>query len=82
MLQSLKNYIKSVYCPNYSVTLYFQIQLLKLKGTENIKGTIETALKSERKKIVLSLKKIYNQEPEMKMQGAKERYYRDPESRR
>ena len=64
------------------MTLYFQIQLLKLKGTENIKGTIETALKSERKKIVLSLKKIYNQEPEMKMQGAKERYYRDPESRR
>ena len=38
------------------MTLYFKIQFLILKCTENIKNTIESALKSEGKKI-LSLKK-------------------------
>ena len=74
-LQSLENYIKSVYYSNYPMTLYFQIQFLKLKCTEKTKSTIKSALKCERKKKVSSLKKKY-QEQEKKMQGAKERYYR------
>ena len=49
-LQSLENYIKSVYYSNYPMTLYFQIQFLKLKCTENTKSTIKSALKSKRKK--------------------------------
>ena len=32
------------------MTLYFQIQFLKLKCTENTKSTIKSALKSKRKK--------------------------------
>ena len=56
-LQSLENYIKPVYYSNYSMTLYFQLKLLKLKCTENAKSTIKIALKSERKKKVSSLKK-------------------------
>ena len=49
-LHSLKNFIKAVYYSNYPMTLYFQIQFLKLKCTENTKSTIKSALKSERKK--------------------------------
>ena len=46
-LQSLENYM----------SLYFQVQFLKLKCTERAKSTIKNALKSERKKKVSSLKK-------------------------
>ena len=49
-LQSLENYIKSVYYSNYPMNLYFQVQFLKLKCTENAKITIKNALKSDRKK--------------------------------
>ena len=57
-LQSLENYIKLVCYSNYPVTLYFQVQFLKLKCTENRKSTIKSALKSEWMKKVSSLKKI------------------------
>ena len=70
-LQSLKIYIKSVHYPNYPVNLYFQIQFLKLKCTENTKNTMKSALKNERKKKVSSLKKKYHHGPEKTMQGAK-----------
>ena len=41
------------------MTLYFQVQFLKLKYTENAKTTIRNALKIERKKKVSSLKIHY-----------------------
>ena len=40
-LQSLENYIKSVYFSNYLMTLYFHVQFLKLKCTKNAKNTIK-----------------------------------------
>ena len=52
------NAITSVCYSIYPMTLYFQVQFLKLKRTENIKSLIKSALKSERKKKVSSLKKI------------------------
>ena len=58
------------------MTLYFQVQFLKLKLTEYVKSTIKNALKSERKK-KKSLKDITKNQK--RMRGAKERY-RDPES--
>ena len=58
LLQSLENYIKPVCYSNYPMTLYFQVQFLKLKCNENAKSTIKNTLKSERKKNVSSLKKI------------------------
>ena len=45
------------------MTLYFQVQFLKLKCTDNSKSTIKNALKSERNKKVSSIKK-YHQGPE------------------
>ena len=54
----------SVYYLNYPMTLYFQVQFLKLKCTDNAKSTIKNALKNERKKKVSSLK--YLQGPEKK----------------
>ena len=60
-LQSLENYIKSVYYSNYPMALYFQIPFLRLKCTENVKSTNRNALKSERKKKVSSKK--YHQGP-------------------
>ena len=60
------------------MSLYFQVQFLKLKCTGNTKDTIVSALKNERKKIVTSLKRRRktrkNDRPEKKMEGAKERY--------
>ena len=56
-LHSLENYIKSVYYSNYSMTPYFLVQFSKLKCIENTKSLIKSALKSERKKKVSSLKK-------------------------
>ena len=50
MLQSLENHIILVYFSNYPMTLYFQVQFLKLKFTEKTKSTVKSALKSERKK--------------------------------
>ena len=61
-LQSLENYIKSVYYSNHPMTFYFQVQFLKLKCIDNAKSSIKNALKSERKKKVSSLK--YHQAPE------------------
>ena len=80
-LQSLKNYIKSVYFSNYPMTLWIQVQFLKLNYTDNTKITIKNALKSKIKKKVSSRKKILPR-TRKKMQEAKERYHRDPESRR
>ena len=58
-LQSLENYIRSVYQSNYPKTHYFQGQFLKLKFTDNTKSTIKNTLKSERKENISSLKKNY-----------------------
>ena len=44
------------------MTLYFQVQFLKLKLTEYVKSTIKNALKSERKKKKITKK--YHQELE------------------
>ena len=46
----LGNYIRLVYYSNFPMTLYFQVQFLKLKCTDNAKSKIKNALKSERKK--------------------------------
>ena len=66
LLQPLENHIKSVYYSNYPIILYFQVEVLKLKCTENAKNRIKNALNSERKKEVLSLKRKYDQIPEKK----------------
>ena len=61
-LLSLENYIKSVDHSNYPMTIYFQVQFLKLKCTDNTKKHKNTsALKSDRSKKASSLKKIKGQ---------------------
>ena len=52
------------------MTLYFQVQFLKLKCTGNAKSTIKKVLKSERKE-VFSLKNRYHQRPEKKCKELK-----------
>ena len=44
------------------MTIYFQVQFLKLKCTDNAKSTIKNERKNERKKKVSSMKK-YHQGP-------------------
>ena len=56
-LQSLEIYIKLLYYSNYPMALYFQVQFLKLKYTDNAKSLIKNVLKSERKKKIYSLKR-------------------------
>ena len=48
------------------MTLYFQIQFLKLKCTENTKSAIKSALKSERKKKYHRKKSIKDQKRKCK----------------
>ena len=79
LLQSLENYIKSVYYLNYPMSFYFQVQFLKLKCTENTKNTIKSALKSKRKKKVASLKK--NIKGQSRKYNELKRDIIDPESR-
>ena len=43
------------------MTLYFQVEILKPKCNENVKSATKTALKSERKKKVSSLKNKFHQ---------------------
>lgn len=47
------------------MTLYFQVQLSKLKCTENTKSIIKNALESERKKKPSSLKKSIKDQKEI-----------------
>ena len=61
------------------MTLQFQVRFLKLKCAEKAKSASKNPLKIERSKKRSSLKK-YHQKARKKIQGAKERYYRDPES--
>ena len=79
-LKSLENYVKSVHYSNWLSTFYFHVQFSKLKCTENVKSTVTRALKSDRMKKVSPLKKISR--IKKKMKRTKEKYYRDPESRR
>ena len=51
------------------MTVYFQVQFLKLKCTGNVKSTHKNALKKDRKNKVSSLK--YQQGPERKCKNLK-----------
>ena len=53
------------------MTLYFQVQFLKLKYTENPKSIIKKILKNERKKRVSSLKKKFSKDQKRKCKELK-----------
>ena len=75
-LLSLENYIRSVYYNAYPLTLYFQMQFIKLDCTVNARIAIKCSLKKE---ILLARgyrdlkakKKKYHDEPEQKRQAVK-----------
>ena len=46
-LHSLENYIKSVYYNAHSVTLYFQVQFIKVHSIVNAKSAIKYLLEKE-----------------------------------
>ena len=46
-----------VYCSNYPMSLYFQVQFLKLKCTENAKSIIKSASEKDQKKKCKELKR-------------------------
>lgn len=60
------------------MALYSQVPFLEMKCTENAKGTIKNTLKSAKKK--KEHREKYHEGK--KMDGEKERYYVDPESRK
>ena len=47
-LYSLENYIRSVYYNAYPMTLYFQLQIIKVHCTATAKSVLKTSLKKER----------------------------------
>ena len=47
-LHLLQSYIKSVYYNNYALTLYFQVQFIKVDYTASTKNAIKYALRKER----------------------------------
>ena len=70
-----------MYYSNCPMALYLQVHFLKFKCTENVKSTMKNAMKSEKKKKILSLKKQISPSTK-KMQEDKEKSYRDPKSRK
>ena len=70
-LFSLENYIKSVYYNTYPLTLYFQVQFMKVHCTENAKNAIKSLLKKER----LSARR------ERDLNTRKGKYHDDPEKK-
>ena len=46
-LYSLENYIRSFYCNTFPLTMYLQVQLIKVHCTSNAKNAIKYELKKE-----------------------------------
>ena len=70
-LFSLENYVKSVYYNTYPLTLYFQVQFMKVHCAENAKNAIKSLLKKER----LSARR------ERDLNTRKRKYHDDPEKK-
>ena len=77
-LLSLENYIRSVYYNAYPLTLYFQIQSIKVDCTVNTRTAIKCSLRKEiflarRHRDLKAKKRKYHDEPEQKRQAVKKR---------
>ena len=44
-LHSLENYLRSVYCNIFRLTLYFQVHFIKVDSTSNVKNVMKNELK-------------------------------------
>ena len=79
-LDSMQSYIKSVYYNNYTLTLYFQVQFMKVDCIASTKKAIKFALEKEplsarRERDLTAKKRKYHEDPEKKMQAVKKRYH-------
>ena len=68
----MKNYIRSVYYNAYPVTLYFQMQFIKVEWTINAKTAIKCSLRKE----ILSARRCRD------LKAEKRKYYDEPEQKR
>ena len=78
LFYSLENYTKSVHYNAYPLTLYFQVQFMKVHCTENAKNAIKSLLKKERssarrERDLKPRKRKYHDDPEKK-RAVRERY--------
>ena len=78
-LLSLKNYIRSVYYNAYPLTLYFQMQFIKVDCTVNARTAIKCSLRKEillarRHRDLKTKKRKYHDEPKKKRQAVRKRY--------
>ena len=78
----MENDTRSVYYNAFPLTLYFQVQFIKVHCTANVKNTIKCAIKKERlsarqEKDLLVTKRKYHDDP-----GKKRRYYDKDESKK
>ena len=84
-LNSLENYVRSVYCNTFPQTLYFQMEFLKVHCSANTKTAIKCALKRSnyrqdgRASLDTKKRKDHN-DPEKKRGAAKKRYNNKKES--
>ena len=67
--------MKSVYCNNDPLTLYFQVQFMKVHSTENAKNAIKSLLKKERLSVrrerdLNARKRKHHDDPEKKKKGS------------
>ena len=81
----MENDTRSVYYNAFPLTLYFQVQFIKVHCTANVKNTIKCAIKKERlsarqEKDLLATKRKYHDDPGKKRMIAKKRYYDKDES--
>ena len=80
-LQSFETCVKWVCYSHQPMALYFQLKFLKLNALRIKKSQLKCIEKWEKEKILI-IEKTISQRTRKKIQGAKERYYRDSESRR
>ena len=85
ILLSLENCIRSVYYNAYPLTLYFQMQFIKVEWTINTKTAIKCSLRKEilsarRRRDLKAKKRKYYDEPEQKSQTVIKRYENEKES--
>ena len=78
-LYLLENYVRSVYYSTFSLTLYFQVQFIKVHCPVTAENAIKSELKqgaivSKMEERFLAIKIKYHDNPEKKEQAFKKRY--------
>ena len=78
-LSSLKNYLLLVYYANCPITVYFQIQFIRVSCILNARNKITNSIRNRRKNSAMKIK--YHDNPESQKEYEKRKFKENPELR-